>query len=76
VTLIYHVVQSAGPAATSAPVRDIRLVVTSLTRDVIKFSLYGADVSFANALRRVMIAEVPTVAIDSVEIFENSSRTS
>jgi DNA-directed RNA polymerase II subunit RPB3 len=57
-------------------VRDIRIVVTSLSRDAIKFELIGADLSFANALRRVMIAEVPTVAIDTVEIYENSSRTS
>jgi DNA-directed RNA polymerase I and III subunit RPAC1 len=30
------------------------------------FEMKGVDVSFANALRRIMIAEVPTVAIEHV----------
>mmetsp|Transcript_6375 Transcript_6375/g.9258 ORF Transcript_6375/g.9258 Transcript_6375/m.9258 type:complete len:364 (+) Transcript_6375:182-1273(+) len=33
----------------------------------------GVDVSFANALRRIMIAEVPTVAIEHVYMWNNSS---
>ena len=39
----------------------------------IAFQLNHADVSIANALRRILIAEVPTMAIDLVEIEENSS---
>jgi len=35
--------------------------------------LTGCDQSVANALRRVMIAEVPTLAIDMVEITQNST---
>lgn len=41
--------------------------------DYCKFELRETDASMANALRRVMIAEVPTVAIDLVEIEVNSS---
>lgn len=37
------------------------------------FELKGVDVSFANALRRIMIAEVPTVAIEHVYMWNNSS---
>ena len=37
------------------------------------FEMIGVDVSFANALRRIMIAEVPTVAIEHVYMFFNSS---
>ena len=33
----------------------------------------GADVSYMNALRRVMISEVPCMAIDDVVMLENSS---
>ena len=39
------------------------------------FSLQNVDVSFANALRRIMISEVPTVAIEIVYIDNNTSIT-
>ncbi|KAL9691835.1 hypothetical protein QQ045_012262 [Rhodiola kirilowii] len=41
--------------------------------DYCKFELRDTDASIANALRRIMIAEVPTIAIDLVEIETNSS---
>jgi len=41
--------------------------------DHIKFILSKCPLYIANALRRVMIAEVPTMAFDFVEIQENSS---
>ncbi|KXZ47286.1 hypothetical protein GPECTOR_36g137 [Gonium pectorale] len=37
------------------------------------FDLLDTDVSSANALRRVMIAEVPTIAIDLVEMENNTT---
>jgi DNA-directed RNA polymerases I and III subunit RPAC1 len=37
------------------------------------FSLVGVDASIANALRRIMIAEVPTVAIENVFFSNNTS---
>ncbi|AFL94800.1 DNA-directed RNA polymerase subunit D [Thermococcus cleftensis] len=41
--------------------------------DSIKFIVEGIDVPFANALRRTILAEVPTFAVDEVEFFENDS---
>ncbi|RHY00032.1 hypothetical protein DYB36_001372 [Aphanomyces astaci] len=41
--------------------------------DFIKFELSETDTSVANAIRRVMIAEVPTLAIDLVSIEVNTS---
>merc|ERR1712093_311669 len=35
--------------------------------------MVGADPAIANALRRIMIAEVPTMAIDQVFIVKNTS---
>lgn len=37
------------------------------------FNLGNVDLSLANSLRRVILAEVPTMAIDLVEVEENSS---
>jgi DNA-directed RNA polymerase II subunit RPB3 len=39
----------------------------------IKFILSETDVSMANTVRRIMIAEVPTLAIDLVEFHDNST---
>jgi len=39
----------------------------------ITFTLSGTDISVANALRRMMIAEVPTMAIDRVDIHTNNT---
>jgi DNA-directed RNA polymerase subunit D len=41
--------------------------------DSIKFIVRGIDVAFANALRRTILADVPTFAVDEVEFFENDS---
>ena len=38
-----------------------------------RFILSETDTSVANALRRIMIAEVPTLAIEKVEFLENST---
>lgn len=37
------------------------------------FSLIGVDASIANAFRRILIAEVPTLAIEEVFMFNNTS---
>ena len=50
-----------------------RVLVQDLTTTQINFSLEGVDASLSNAIRRICIAEVPTLAIDLVEVLENSS---
>jgi DNA-directed RNA polymerase II subunit RPB3 len=47
--------------------------VTELLKYSVKFELYNTDLAIANALRRIMISEVPTMAIDLVEVKENTS---
>lgn len=39
---------------------------------MIKFELLNTDLAVANALRRVIIAEIPTMAFDLVEVKENT----
>lgn len=47
--------------------------ITDRTAEKLEFTLRECDSSVMNALRRIMIAEVPTLAIDLVTIYENSS---
>ena len=42
------------------------------SKDELVFELIGVDVSFANALRRIMIAEIPTMALEYVYMWNNS----
>ena len=51
----------------------MRVEVISSSEDELEFDLIGVDASIANALRRIMLAEVPTVAIEHVYIEMNSS---
>ena len=49
------------------------LVFNRLDETVAQFTLSGATPAFANTLRRTMIGEVPTLAIEDVRIFDNTS---
>lgn len=53
--------------------RTPNIKVTDIKVDSISFELTQTDVSMANSLRRIMIAEVPTICIDQVEFSENTS---
>lgn len=50
-----------------------KVEILSLQPHEIKFILSETDTSVANTLRRIMIAEVPTLAIDLVEFHENTT---
>lgn len=50
-----------------------KIEIQELRDDFIKFELSETDASVANAIRRVMISEVPTLAIDLVSIEVNTS---
>ncbi|PIA14127.1 DNA-directed RNA polymerase II subunit RPB3 [Coemansia reversa NRRL 1564] len=47
--------------------------IRSLEKDSVDFVLSNTQLSVANSLRRTMIAEVPTMAIDLVQFIENTS---
>ena len=50
-----------------------RVTIRQTERDRVDFILRGVDLLLANSLRRTMLAEVPTLAIDLVEIDANTS---
>ena len=50
-----------------------KIKVLDLQKYSIKFELFNTDLAIANALRRIMISEVPTMAIDLVEVRDNTS---
>jgi len=53
--------------------RQPQIEILELKDDSLTFLLSKTDTSVANTLRRIMIAEVPTMAIDLVEFESNSS---
>ncbi|KAJ1975804.1 RNA polymerase II subunit 3 [Dimargaris verticillata] len=60
--------------STLAPGADEpQIHIREITDDVLDFVLSNTDLSVANSLRRAMIAEVPTIAIDIVQIESNTS---
>lgn len=50
-----------------------KVEILERTPHELKFILSDTDVSMANTVRRIMIAEVPTLAIDLVEFHENTT---
>jgi DNA-directed RNA polymerase I and III subunit RPAC1 len=50
-----------------------RLKLVRLTETDMEFDMIGVDASIANAIRRIMMAEVPTVAIEKVYVINNTS---
>ena len=52
-----------------------KLSVRLVKRDglELEFDLVGVDASLANAFRRILISEVPTMAIEKVHIYNNTS---
>ena len=47
--------------------------VTTLSNRSVEFDMVGVDASIANAFRRVMIAEVPSICIEHVYVWDNTS---
>ncbi|KAJ7056564.1 DNA-directed RNA polymerase [Mycena amicta] len=53
--------------------QNLKLKIHRVSNRSIDFDLVGVDASIANAFRRIMIAEVPTVAVESVYVYNNTS---
>ena len=52
---------------------SISFEIISLTNNDMEVNIKGIDAPFANALRRVLIADIPTMAFDKAVIYQNTS---
>lgn len=52
---------------------SVEIEILEKTNDYMRLIVKGVTVPFINALRRIMLAEVPSMAIDEVVVIENSS---
>mmetsp|Transcript_105033 Transcript_105033/g.338684 ORF Transcript_105033/g.338684 Transcript_105033/m.338684 type:complete len:349 (-) Transcript_105033:75-1121(-) len=53
--------------------RKPKIKVTHATDELVKFTLTDTDVSVANAVRRIILAEIPSMAIEIVNIDDNET---
>ncbi|KAJ4725313.1 DNA-directed RNA polymerases I and III subunit like [Melia azedarach] len=53
--------------------KNFGVEVIRLTKEDMEFDLIGIDVSIANAFRRILISELPTMAIEKVLVANNTS---
>ncbi|ADM10911.1 RNA polymerase I and III subunit AC40 [Encephalitozoon intestinalis ATCC 50506] len=54
-------------------VEEVELRITEYSKEKLEFDLINVDCSFANALRRILCNDVPTMAIKDVFLKENES---
>ena len=52
---------------------NLDINVIKKTKEKIVFDISGIEPPLANALRRIMIAEIPTMAIEKVNLWQNTS---
>eukprot|EP00045_Choanoeca_perplexa_P003184 m.29005 g.29005 ORF g.29005 m.29005 type:complete len:347 (+) comp11912_c0_seq1:126-1166(+) len=52
---------------------NLKIDAVHIEGDSLEFDLVGVDAAIANTLRRILIAEVPTIAIESVYVMKNNS---
>ncbi|XP_077438585.1 DNA-directed RNA polymerases I and III subunit RPAC1 [Vanacampus margaritifer] len=53
--------------------KGFRIDIEELTENLMVFDMVGIDAAIANAFRRILLAEVPTMAIEKVFIYNNTS---
>ena len=53
--------------------KDLKIKILSQSEEKVEFELEGIDASLANTIRRVLLSETPSVAIEKVYIKNNTS---
>ncbi len=70
---MYTTVEDSGADFMPYFRKNLRMAVVRDTDEELVFDMVGADAPLANALRRILLAEVPSVAIETVYISNNTS---
>jgi DNA-directed RNA polymerase subunit D len=52
---------------------SLKITIVDRNEDTIRFLIEGVNTAFVNALRRTMVSEVPTMTIEDIFYFDNSS---
>ncbi|XP_003215970.3 DNA-directed RNA polymerases I and III subunit RPAC1 [Anolis carolinensis] len=53
--------------------KNFRVDVISMDESTLEFDMVGIDAAIANAFRRILLAEVPTMAVEKVFVYNNTS---
>ena len=68
--------ESLNPAPTAPPHGSVRATpphARARDQDEIEFDMLGVDAAIANTVRRILLAEVPTMAAESCLFYNNTS---
>ena len=52
---------------------EIKITITDLQEQKVEFILENCEISLANSLRRILLAEIETIAIQNVKVYDNTS---
>jgi DNA-directed RNA polymerase I and III subunit RPAC1 len=53
--------------------KNTKIEILSLNNEEIVFDIIGIEPPLANALRRILISEIPTMAIENINLYQNTS---
>ncbi|XP_028676556.1 DNA-directed RNA polymerases I and III subunit RPAC1 [Erpetoichthys calabaricus] len=53
--------------------KNFRINIINMDDSTVEFDMIGIDCAIANAFRRILLAEVPTMAVEKVFIYNNTS---
>lgn len=70
---VYYPIKGKSKSIIEAFKSNFSIKISHIKELELEFDLIGIDPSFANALRRLLIAEVPTIAIEKVYMMFNTS---
>nr|XP_048301230.1 DNA-directed RNA polymerases I and III subunit RPAC1 isoform X1 [Myodes glareolus] len=53
--------------------KNFRVDIVHMDENTLEFDMVGIDAAIANAFRRILLAEVPTMAVEKVLVYNNTS---